>query len=1367
MIRAGGPAALRGFRLQTTYALMRLLRGERDQQFRPEGQEDLDILDAAGQATEHVQVKAYGQPLTFAQLADQDRSGAGAQPPYFARALQRLNGGSARERLVSFGPLGPELSAAWAGEGTDRERVRRKFQERGYADGEIDLLFSRLTFEVIGEEVPDHIAQSILRAGMTAGDVELALHALSWWLLRQSEEGAIIPLTAFQDRLDQMGQHLVESAAGHRVWGYALRPLRTDPLRVQTADVLRQELYEGIGARLEHITANVDVRRDALLIQLGAAFDRHSLVVLHGASGQGKTALAYRFLHENVHASSTYELGRLTDLDQVQQVIHAVQGRLRAVETPLWLLVDVRPGDALWLDVVRGLAGLAGVSVLVTVREEDWGRASADFDLLAHAELPLVFSEAEARPLFASLVAQRPSNEFLDFDGAWRRFELRGPLLEFVYLVTHEGRSLRARLAAQVEALERLWEQDGAKLDFFHAVSLAAAFGARVKTLELAATCHLHPRAVRSVIATLENEHLLRVREDALVEGLHAVRSGILLELLSSPETPPLRAFGQVIGAVLENDLELFLLHALLHLPDEAVPTRLQTFTPGTWTGWAAVMRALIWQGVHAHLERTAAIVETGFDAFEYGFWMFVPIDLLNLRGLGLLPDAPDWADATFIPESMRQAAQRIAALNFPPHADFVAARQWWQMSRPPPQPPQTSADWLGLAELAFYIGAWHLPVARFEELDVQAVSGLPLRKAGQVYFGLHLVLTAGTLAPVQGVLLERFQSEASILSLEDDGVRITIHFETPEQRDPLGPLEQGDGDERKTLSARMQRLRLLRQIVPDRQRYASQGYGHRVALLPVNMDTTTGDIPRESLPPTWGTGWNRTFIRLAERRFLLPDWRAHADHQLQRRHASAQTLEAAAQALADMSQDRDGRLHRAATSLQGHPQLANQLKLPRTAVDPWGLALHTDDEGSNSLERLTRQFGASAHDPYFRAMRDYAASTENFMSQGASALTLSALFSRVRDRNQAARLRLQYHDELRSIHLSGVNLTDALERLPEMQRQFRQRFSSFFGPQELDELEAKETQSLQTLWDLWGQHARPPTGTPSVKSAGEIEAGLHKKLTRTLTALRRSGIHLEEHSTEQTFEGEPALWLRLELGHAADLYPHMEAAVRGLHQWVGGAQDQRQRSVLTQRWANAVVVPVREGRPWRGQVFAYSTLLLQDTPAREHWWRHVPKELSSDLSGQLGFQTHALEPSLPLEALTVAVGRYFQLTSRQRDLAQVLTVSAGVVRGDVFESLDQHICEAEALIQTLCEGVLGEQFPQLAEQALALIIEGAEVDWQELGLAHHFPVLPGEEDAAAANALVLLLLIQQEQLQHEERQIFGLRKRLPTPRPA
>ncbi|RJF75594.1 hypothetical protein D3875_00665 [Deinococcus cavernae] len=257
---------------------------------------------------------------------------------------------------------------------------------------------------------------SVLREGMTAGDVQYAVDALSWWLFEQSEMGMVISLADFQERLHRVGQHLVEGAAGQQVWGYTRTPLQADPLRVQSTDTLRQQLYEGTGARLEHIQANVDVRREAQLNQMAQEFETQSLVVLHGASGQGKSALAYRFLHENAHTSFTYELQRLESLDQVRQIIFAIQGRLRATSTPLWLLVDVNPGDALWLDVVRGLAGLPQVFILVTIREEDWGRAGTAFEALPHVDIPLVFSEVEARTLFDSLVARRPSTEFLSFD---------------------------------------------------------------------------------------------------------------------------------------------------------------------------------------------------------------------------------------------------------------------------------------------------------------------------------------------------------------------------------------------------------------------------------------------------------------------------------------------------------------------------------------------------------------------------------------------------------------------------------------------------------------------------------------------------------------------------------------------------------------------------------------------------------------------------------------------------------------------------------------------------------------------------------------------------------------------------------------
>lgn len=1354
MTKSGGPAAIRGFRLQTTYVLLRLLQGQRDQQFKPEGQEDLDIFDVDGKAIEHVQVKAYGQPLQLSHLSEKEPGGAGAEPAYFERALHRLKERGTRERLVSFGTIGPELIAAWKGEGPARDRVREKLQQRGYSHEDTSLLLSHLILEGVTEEQQQGALQSVLREGMTAGDVQFAMDALSWWLFQQSELGTVIPLVDFQERLQRVGQHLVEGAAGQHVWGYALTPLHTDPLRLQDTDTLRQQLYEGTGARLEHIQANVDVRREAQLNQMTQAFETHSLVVLHGASGQGKSALAYRFLHENAHTNFTYELQRIESLDQVRQVIFAIQGRMRVTSTPLWLLVDVYPGEALWLDVVRGLVGLPQLFILVTIREEDWGRAGTAFDALPYTDLPLVFSEVEARTVFDSLVARRPSTEFLAFEEAWRRFELRGPLLEFVYMVTHEGQHLRARLAGQIAGLEHVWDADGAKLDFLHAASLAAAFGARVDTLKLAEACGLHPRVLKNVISALENEHLLRVKDETVIEGLHAVRSQILLDLLSSPETPPLRAFKQVLQSVLEDDLEYLLLNALLHLPRQEVVLLLREFTPSSWTGWAAVVRALIWLGVAEHLEQTKDIVQTCFDTFEYGFWMYVHIDLLGLSSRDLVPLPPDWATATYIPEPLRAAAQSIAELGFPPCADFSVARQWWETERPPPQSPRTSMDWLALAEIAFYVGLWGLSAHRFKELNTLPVIALPLREAAQVHYGLTSLMQAEHLADLQSALLSRLKEEASILALEDDGSTISIHFVMPEGHDPLDSGAELDGSEKSNLAVRMRRLKLLRNILPDRQKYACQGYGHRMALLPLPLDGSHGDMPRENLPPVWGTSWNRTFIRLAERHYLLPDWQAQADHQWKRRVGIVETLEATYRTLTEAGGQRNTRLKLAANLLGAHPRMVGQLTLPRLAVDPWGLALQDDEEGTEALNRLSRQFEPSVHDPYFKALRDYMAAAQNFMFQGALALMLNGLLSETKDRNQVARLKVKFRQEMRYIHLSTVNLTDMRARVTAMQQQYRQRLSTLVNLEELAALEVREQRVIQAIWDVWDQYARPVSGVQPAKSAEEIIQLLRNSLDLALKKLKGEGQQVREIPTARHYEGEAALWLQLDLPQTTALYEQLQTTLLGLHQWIAGVREERFREVLFHQWPRVVIVPTRGGQPWRTGVFAYYTRLLQVEPQADHWWQHLPRELPPGEFQCLGFDLEALQPDTSLQALQVVGTRYLQLVSRQRDIARLVDLEQVEVDVDKFVEIDQEIQECERLVDGLCDGVLGEEYPQLAQQARELVVEGRYLDLVDTGFGQQLPMTPEEEDAAAVNALVLLILTEQEKLQVEERVI-------------
>ena len=90
--------------------------------------------------------------------------------------------------------------------------------------------------------------------------------------------------------------------------------------------------------------------------------------------------------------------------------------------------VDVTPRDVEWPELVKRLARNPYLQVLVTIREEDFARASlsgADFNF---AEFSLTFDEVEARQIYAVATIMTPQDRFLDFEEAWDTFGGNGPL---------------------------------------------------------------------------------------------------------------------------------------------------------------------------------------------------------------------------------------------------------------------------------------------------------------------------------------------------------------------------------------------------------------------------------------------------------------------------------------------------------------------------------------------------------------------------------------------------------------------------------------------------------------------------------------------------------------------------------------------------------------------------------------------------------------------------------------------------------------------------------------------------------------------------------------------------------------------------
>src|SRR6266850_7235877 len=106
MLIANPSATYRGYRRQALYVLSRVILDKEasERVYQPEGCEDLYVRSLNGDLVEVVQVKDYGTPLTFSDFEPNEPK------CFFYRVHERLiNTPGAANKLVAYGPLGPEL----------------------------------------------------------------------------------------------------------------------------------------------------------------------------------------------------------------------------------------------------------------------------------------------------------------------------------------------------------------------------------------------------------------------------------------------------------------------------------------------------------------------------------------------------------------------------------------------------------------------------------------------------------------------------------------------------------------------------------------------------------------------------------------------------------------------------------------------------------------------------------------------------------------------------------------------------------------------------------------------------------------------------------------------------------------------------------------------------------------------------------------------------------------------------------------------------------------------------------------------------------------------------------------------------------
>jgi hypothetical protein len=349
-----------------------------------------------------VQVKDYSSELAQSHFKPKSEDG------FFARLKRRwTEHPNCTTKLASFGSLGPELNGAINGESKHRSNFVEKLcrSNTNISRTEAVQMLEGLKGNIL-RPVAAELHNSVLRAlhgTNVGGELERSLELLMFWVFDASEKQRDLTRQGLLLQLERIGSYLVALRDTSAEWGVSVTPIRSKTLTPEEAARCIAEYRRGIQARWEHVVAGADSIRNERLREVHKHFADRSVVIVRGASGQGKSTIGWRYVHDYCAEGLRFHVRLVEGREHAQRIANALSSHVRKLNLRAVAYFDVSPTDSGWSDLVRELVA-AGLKVLIAVREEDFRRANiaiGDFDY-SEVVLDRVTKE-EAEAIFAAV----------------------------------------------------------------------------------------------------------------------------------------------------------------------------------------------------------------------------------------------------------------------------------------------------------------------------------------------------------------------------------------------------------------------------------------------------------------------------------------------------------------------------------------------------------------------------------------------------------------------------------------------------------------------------------------------------------------------------------------------------------------------------------------------------------------------------------------------------------------------------------------------------------------------------------------------------------------------------------------------------
>ena len=1296
------------------YTLRRVAKAE-DEVFYPEKAEDLAVYSLDGQLIEVIQVKDHAKALTFSDLEG-----------FLQRSTEIVKAHpDVRIVLASFGPIGSELNKALE---NNAESINLKFHH-------VLPALQCLEIQILDEsEELSCIGDFLASLPMLIGDPQAAFDILMQSLYRGAELAEKFTHQSLLEHAQNIGSYLAGREAHHREWGTSILPL--EPIETKQNERLHKEFFQGVAARWEHINSGSDVVRPEHLGSIATGFKDTNVVIVHGASGQGKSTLAYRYLHDCCPSTTCYEIRDLSTPIRALEIAAALRGYGSGLPVPLTFYVDVSHADTGLPEFLKQTAKLANIRVLVTIREEDWRLVSLSNADLQFTDFELSFNRREAQLLF-----DRFENHFPDFGQAWAHFTEEGPLLEFVYLLTHTE-NLRACLDEQYSHIA-----DDAKrtldLKLLEYVAVAGKCGARIDLFKLKETC---PRiSLKRAIERLEGEYLIRRSDDkSCLSGMHPIRSTILCELFIDSVINPWADLAlRCLPLLPDADLDVFLLYNFVTQPeaDEALITYLESTRLPNWASAGCIVRALLWKGVYEYTKAHHVLIQEVEEEVGDGWLMMLDFDLL-----GMLDGESTQNDILrILPAEGKMRAHQWRSQQLPKTEAFSVLNHWLSQSLFPLAPCEHDLDWKGLGEIAYWIGFGNLETDLYKSLDWdtidRAIETLPLQTLATVVFGLwHAFSDCSDFTEwysrIRPQLLRRYQNETLTPYIEVNDKVIRAHF--------IAPLEEGNhakgkADEGNYLhSLAIAHVELLAQLQPDFEGFGCQGYGHKVFDYMDYDDTTKTAISSAYLLPDWVTQVNKTWRILGGHIFRPSTWQDYCNQMLDTRKSMVQCMDELHHSLS--KHFRSKKVVKQLTSLsetslwkKSSRQTARTPTFPTEALDPWGFI----EEGSHATgknkqtsqgnkQKVTYAASLKRYNRYLNKKCEFFNGVSNFLNQAPDFMVAYGVLGKAKTIEEQYNVRQKIQESginLDKPFLSSHNLAEALKSLSAFQKLYQQYFSSLSDLRELNNLEKKEAKVLKDIWCLWYFFINKPAqkwdlpGKTTSRQLGKEIHILRERIEHAVKLVSTVDYEFQCLPNIHVFEGAPALWITLNGECPIDVYSKIELFFEQLSKSLGEIKLHSLGYYALQfQWENLVIVPLCRGKmiDRHGWVIPVFQLISDLNVSRKlSKLSLVPRPLDADVLADAGIDEWKLPQLSDAKSLVQSFATMQIQLSHLVQIGEIpeLDASENSVVQEYFSGLQENI--SENLKQTLDSAkILAQQYrhasPKYRKETAFEKLEGA-----------------------------------------------------------